>query len=266
MRSKRTSAEKAMTEWATFTVLILQQRDGAFTRYAAFLFVLAGIGVILSIWALGKTLARKRTEALQNAAMMIGFTFGGEEWPDKGRAPKLGTELFGKGHSRQIKNIMTGTGGGLRISLFDYAYTIGSGKNSQTYRQSVASFSKDDASLPYFALRPANVLDKAWDAVAHKNIHFEAAPEFARRYVLRGALPEKVQELFTPGLISFAEGLDAREKWHIEGAGDTLVVYRLSKKVAPEKLRDFLDQTSAIASGFFSFAATPAAAVPSSNW
>lgn len=250
--------------WVRPFVAMQQSVEPAWQRELAFLLVVLVAAALVGIWKLQKAFARKRTLALQNAATMIGFTFGGEEWPDKGRAPALDTELFGKGHGRQVKNIMMGTGGGLRISLFDYAYTIGSGKNSQTYRQSVASFSKDGASLPDFALRPANVLDKAWDAVAHKNIHFESAPEFARRYVLRGALPERVQELFTPGLISFAEGLDARKKWHIEGAADTLVVYRLSKKVAPEKLREFLDETSAIGSGFFSFAGTPTTAGASS--
>lgn len=228
----------------------------AWQRELAFLLVMIVAAALVGIWGLQKFLSRKRTQALQDASVMIGFTFGGEEWPDKGRAPLLETELFGKGHSRQARNIMMGSGGGLRISLFDYAYTVGTGKNRQTYTQSVASFSKDGASLPYFALRSANALSGALDAVAHKNIHFEAAPEFARRYVLRGALPEKVEELFTPGLISFAEGLDAREKWHIEGAGDALFVYRAAKKVAPEKLRDFLDQTSAIGTGFFSFATT----------
>lgn len=246
-----------MIRWTTFAVSVPPHGDDAFTRYAAFLFVLAGIGVILSIWALGKTLARKRTEALQNAATMIGFTFGGEDWPDKGRAPMLETELFGKGHGHQVKNILAGSAAGFRASLFDYTFVQGTGKNSQSYTQTVATFSKDGASLPCFELHEASTWDRAWDAVAHKNIHFEAAPEFSRPYVLRGALPEKVQELFTPGLISFLEGLDAREKWRIEGAGDTLVVYRPSKKVAPEKLRDFLDQTSAVASGFFSFAAQP---------
>jgi len=228
--------------------------DEAFARYAAFLFMLAGVGVIVALWALTRALARKRTQALADAAVRIGFVFGGEEWPDKGRAPILETALFGKGHEHEVKNILAGSAAGFRASIFDYTFVVGSGKNSQRYTQTVATFSKDGASLPYFELHSASAWNRAWDAVTHKNIHFESAPEFAQQYVLRGALQEKVRELFTPGLISFVEGLDAREKWHMEGADDTLVIYRMSKKAAPEKLRDFLDQTSAIASGFFSFA------------
>jgi len=242
---------------AFVTAFQSSRRDDAFTRYGAFLFVLAGVGIIVAIWALGKALGRKRTQALADAAVRIGFVFGGEEWPDKGRAPVLETALFGRGHGHEVKNILAGSAAGFRTSLFDYTFIQGTGRNSQRYTQTVATFSKDGAYLPYFELRPANLLSRAWDAVAHKDIRFDANPEFAQRYVLRGALPEKVRDLFTPGLISFVEGLDAREKWHIEGADDMLIAYRMSKKVAPDKLRDFLDQTSAIASGFFSFAGSP---------
>ena len=238
--------------------LALFQSSGhdAFTRYAPFIFALAGVGFIVGLWTLGKALGRKRTQALADAAVRIGFVFGGEDWPDKGRAPVLETALFGKGHDRKVKNIMVGSAAGFRASLFDYTFVIGGGRSSQRYTQTVATFSKDGASLPYFELRPSNLLSRAWDAVAHKDIRVDGNPEFAQRYVLRGALPEKVHDLFTPGLISFMEGLDTREKWHIEGADDTLVIYRMSKKVPPDSLRDFLDQTSSIASGFFTFAAS----------
>lgn len=244
-----------MIRSTTFAVLTFQHGDDAFTRYAAFLFVLAGVGVIISIWALGRALGRKRTQALEEAAVRMGFTFGGDEWPDKGRAPMLETALFGKGHGHEVKNIAFGGAAGFRASVFDYTFIEGTGRNSQRYTQTVATFSKDRASLPYFELHEASTWDRAWDVVAHKNIHLETAPEFSRRYVLRGALPDKVSELFSPALISFVEGLDTKEKWRIEGTDDTLVVYRIRKKAAPEKLRDFLDQTSAIASGFFSLAA-----------
>lgn len=205
--------------------------DGSSPEPRTIVFALAilAAATLVGIWKFGNALSRKRTEALTTAAIEIGFTFGGEEWPDRGRAPLLSTKLFGEGYDHQIKNIMIGSGAGSRISLFDYSFVVGTGKSQHTYAQTVAAFSKDDVYLPYFAMRPANLLDKAWDTLAHKNIHFDANPEFARRYVLQGALPEKVRDLFTPGLISFAEGLDPHEKWHIEGAGNTLVVYRAEK-------------------------------------
>jgi len=226
--------------------------DGSSPSQQTIVFAIAILvaATFVGTWQLRNALSRKRTAALTNAAIGIGFTFAGEDWPDKGRAPLLETELFGKGHSHEIKNTMIGSGSGFRISLFDYSFVVGGGKSQQTYAQTVAAFSKDDIYLPYFAMRSANILDKAWDTLAHKNIHFDAHPECARRYALQGALPEKVRELFAPSLISFVTGLDSHEKWHIEGAGNTLFVYRASKKVAPDQLRNFLDQTTAVATGF----------------
>ena len=220
-----------------------------------FAIAILAAGTLLGIWQLRNALSRKRTAALTTAAIEIGFTFAGET-----RAPYLQMALFGKGHSHKFENIMIGDRAGLMVRLFDYSFTEGGGKSQYTYTQTVATFSKDDGSLPYFELRPVNILDRAWDAVAHKNIHFDAEPEFARRYVLQGALPEKVRALFTPSLISFLDGLDAHGKWHIEGVGGTLVVYRADKKTAPEQMRTFLEQTSQIATTFLSFARIEATA------
>jgi hypothetical protein len=98
-------------------------------RTIVFALAILAAGTLLGIWKFRNALSRRRTQALTNAAIEIGFTFGGEDWPDKGRAPLLETELFGKGHSHEIKNIMIGSGSGFRISLFDYSFVVGGGKS-----------------------------------------------------------------------------------------------------------------------------------------
>jgi len=243
-----------MTGLASFWLVLAASGNSKPDDRGATLFAALFVAVIAGIWAIKKALDRKRTRALSDAAAEIGFTFCGEDWTDKSHAPLLETALFGKGHGHRFRNIMTSDRAGFRVSLFDYSFTVGGGRNQQTYTQTVATFSKDDASLPYFELRPANLFDKAWDAVTHKNIHFDTDSEFARRYVLQGALPEKVRELFTRGLVSFVDGLDSQQKWHIEGAGRTLVIYRAKKKEPVEQMRTFLEQTTAIAAPFLSFA------------
>src|ERR1017187_4965542 len=100
-------------------------------------------------------------------------------------------------------------------------------------------------------MRPSGMVDKVWDALVHRNIHFESNPEFSRRYVLRGALRNRVCLLFTPALLAFLEGLDPQKKWRIEGAGETLFLYRHAKKTPPAELRMLVDDTSSLASGFF---------------
>jgi len=205
---------------------------------------------VLVLMALQKIVSRKRTRALSETAPLLGLTFVGGAWTSEHSAPHLETALLARGRSKEFKNIMCGSRDGFRVSLFDYTFIVGSGRNSATYAQTVACFSKDSLSLPTFELRPCGIVDKGWDALAHKNIHFESDPDFSRRYVLRGTLEDKVRSLFGPSLLEFAERIAPEEKWHIEGDADTLIVYRLSKKTPPEALQMFLDQTATLASGF----------------
>jgi hypothetical protein len=67
-------------------------------------------------------------------------------------------------------------------------------------------------------------------------------------------LEEKVRVLFTPGLVSYLENLDARSNWRIEAMDTTLIVYRLGKKTCPDLLRSFLDDTTSVACSFFDLA------------
>jgi len=212
------------------------------------------VGGLFAIWAIRKHLVRKRADALRTEALGLGLSFEGDEWTERSRAPLLETALFGKGHSPEFRNVMTGSCNGLKVSMFDYSFAEGSGRSTQYYRQTVGAFSKPSAYLPYFEMRPSGAFDTVWDGLAHNNIHFESDPEFSRRYVLRGALNDKVQSLFTPALRAFLEGVEPHEKWRIEGTGDTLILYRYAKRTSPAELRTFLDHTSSIAAGFFGLA------------
>ena len=213
--------------------------------------VALAVGGLVAAWAIQRRLDHNRTEALRTEAQRLGLNFEDADWTDRHRAPVLKTALFARGHSAKFKNIMTGSRDGLKISILDYSFTEGSGRSTRNYRQTVGAFSKACAYLPSFEMRPSGTADKIWESLAHKNMHFGSNPEFSRRYVLRGALDDKVRLLFAPSLLAFLEGLDPQKKWHIEGAGDTLILYRDAKRTPPAELRMFVEDTSALASGFF---------------
>jgi hypothetical protein len=207
------------------------------------------IGVILSISA---AFARKRTQALTAVALQIGFNFEGNNWNDPGKGESLKTTLFTKGRSRTFRNIMSGSSGGFPVSVFDYSYVVGYGRSQRTCAQTIATFSKSGLQMPEFAMEPKGLMGKIGDAFTHKNINFESHPEFSRHYQLRGPDQEKTRALFSPGLLSFIENLDRKKNWSLEGSGDTLFIYRASKKTKPEDLRTFLEETTAVASSFVS--------------
>jgi hypothetical protein len=215
------------------------------------------VGGILAAWAIQKRLDSKRTDELKTEAQRFGFNFEGEDWTDRRLAPRLETALFSKGRRPRFNNIMTGSRDGLKVSMFDYSFTEGGGRNARKRTQTIGAFSKTGAGLPYFEMRPSGMFDKIADVLFHRNIHFESRPEFSRRFVLRGALKNRIYLLFTPALLAFVEGIDPQKKWRIEGVGDTLILYRYAKKTPAAEVQMFVDDTSSIAGGFFDLQRTP---------
>jgi hypothetical protein len=210
----------------------------------AFLITVAATVVISKIY-----LARKRKLALTNVALQLGFRFEGEDWSDQSRAPQLETALFGRGgRQKEFRNIMAGDRDGFVVSFFDY--TFGAGKNAVT--QTVAAFTQE-SELPFFEVAPLDLLHKLGDTVVHKRIRFEFNPGFSDRFRLVGPDEDRIRKVFAPGLLSFFESVDEKLKWHVEGGGRTLVIYRLRKIVKAEDFPRFVDESTTMAKAFFSF-------------
>jgi hypothetical protein len=151
---------------------------------------------------------------------------------------------------------MTGNSSGLRAALFDYSYMTGGGGEARNNEQTCAAFLKTGADLPTFDLAPVGIMQKVGDALGQKGIRFDAYPEFSQRYHLGTTDESKTRDLFKPPLLALLNGLDAQKKWRLEGAGQTLIVYRAGKRVKPAELRAFLDEAGALASSFFGLAST----------
>jgi hypothetical protein len=208
--------------------------------------------IVFAVLVVFKSMQGKnRTQALQVLAQQIGFTFKGEVWNNQPKNHRFGTPLFGKGRSPVFENVMVGTSAGLETSLFDYSYTVSSGKSSRTYTQTVAAYSQE-LWLPEFELRPEGFLDRIGEAFVHNDIDFESHPNFSQRFLLRGREVDTIRELFSPALLTFLENLPADEEWHIEGRVNNLVLYRSDETMATEGFRSFLERTSSIAKIFFS--------------
>lgn len=208
-------------------------------------YVAAILAVVASIWGVSAFLARKRSDALAATSGQIGFTFSIK---DEQQAPHLQTALFKKGHSRKFRNIMTGSAEGMRAVLFDYQCTIGRGRYAHTFKQTIAAYSKTGARLPIFEIRPRNLWQRI---VGVKAINFDSHPEFMGRCYVASDDEMKTRQLLTVGLLSFLEGLAPSKKWRLEGEGETLLIYASEKRVKPQNLQAFLQETSSLAAQFF---------------
>jgi len=201
--------------------------------------ILAGVAVLLAAvygttWYLGK----KRAQALQALAAALSFTFTARG--DDMLIGELGEfHLFSQGYRRRISNVLQGKFNLVPVTVMDYKYTTGGGKSSHTWNQTVLVFDSDKLQLPRFLLRPENLIDKIESAFGYKDINFDTAPVFSKKYLLRGENEAAVRNTFNGGILQYYEqhpGLST------EADGKKLIFYRTSKVVPPDKIQAFLQE------------------------
>jgi hypothetical protein len=186
---------------------------------------------------------RERTEALRRVAEMAGLAF--EPKADIAAVRSLGdVQLFARGHSKQVTNLMTGRLGDQQVAVFDYRYTTGSGKSSRTDTQTVVLLPSAQNFLPDLQMVPENPLSRLWESFGYQDIDIESSPEFSRRYIVRGADEAAIRAALYPGATSyFAE----HEGWTVEVQSGTVGIYRGDNRPKPDDMRTFIDEACAAA-------------------
>jgi hypothetical protein len=203
--------------------------------------IVSGIAVVgLSIFALAAYLDHQRTQAIKQIAEKMGLQFKGEG--QAGLIASLGhLDLFSKGRSKQARNLIFGDTEEVKLYLFDYYYTTGSGKNSSRHSQTVAYFQAPDMRLPQFTLQPESFLHWVAESLGFQDIDFETHPDFSKKFVLKGPEEQQVRELFRPQLLEYFEQ-QAPDQLSVQGAGDQLVVFVANQKQSPTGLKSFMDK------------------------
>ena len=198
--------------------------------------VVGSIVMIALIVMIARYYEKQRTEALQAVATSIGLTFAGA--PSDSFLPSLSKfALFSHGHSKKARNLMTGIIDGIEMSIFDYRYTTGGGKNSHTHHQTVLLLRSPALDLPAFSLRPEHVFHKIGKAFGYQDINWDTHPVFSDKYLLRSSDELAIRDVFTSDILEYYE---ERPGLSTEANGGQLIFFRASKKVKPEDLPGFL--------------------------
>ena len=185
---------------------------------------------------------KKRTSEFAQMAQQIGFTFLGETW----RGPVLSTvdkTCIVQRTRGGFRNVMTGSAGGLDVTIFDYVYQAG----KSTVTLTLAAFAHS-RQLPPFELRSENLVDKIGETFVHRDIDFDSNPEFSKRYFLQSPDETGTRGLFTPGLLAYFEQIPPDQQWHIESSDNSLILYRYRQFVKAAEIPQFLNDASTIAS------------------
>jgi hypothetical protein len=203
--------------------------------------------VLIALWVFVLvTQERDREQTFQKAAQRQGWRYlpsANELIETYGVLP-----LFGRGRERLTSNVIQGGSGNRPNAVFDFqytlGYTLGSESDDAALRQTVAVFHLPDAHLPHFTLEPCGTTHPIEGLFGYGEIDFMQVPGFSKVYRMRGQDVVQVQECFRPDVLA---RFQQEPGWHVEGAGDQLVVYRAGIRIEPQDLPAFIDGTSRIA-------------------
>ena len=101
-------------------------------------------------------------------------------------SPLSHLHLFSRGHSQRAHNVLIRQEGDAQVAVFDYRYTVGHGKNSQRYKQTVIHFRSDKLNLPCFNLRPESIFHKIGSVFGYQDIDFDNELEKFELYWTEG--------------------------------------------------------------------------------
>ncbi len=203
--------------------------------------------IILVIVAYAFWLEKKRREELKRYAGRMGFSFSPKK--DANLLSAIGNmSIFRKGYARKAYNIMKGDMNRIHWTVFDYKYTVGGGKSSHTYSQTVGRAQLHDSSLPKFSLGPESFFHKIGDMLGYKDIDFDSNPDFSKRYLLKGPDESAIRKLFSNDIIHFFE--NRKDAINVEADGNMMIIYMSGRRVKPENLRAFVADASEIVDVF----------------
>ena len=209
------------------------------------MFVLVFGGLVAVIFYLD----RRRSDKIQGIAARLGYTFRRKP-TDADRALIGGCHIANTGHSHITSNVIdVAQTDELRMTTFDHVYTIGYGKSSQQYKQTISRMQSSVLNLPSFVLFPETFFSKIGKLFGGKDINFPEAPLFSKKYILRGPDEAAIRSLFTPTLLQSLGGLD--RPITIDSTGDTLFVFRSGRRAKPEEIEAYVNEAKQVLAQLF---------------
>lgn len=109
--------------------------------------------------------------------------------------------LFNKGDSHKIFNTISGSKNGCHVSIFDYTYTTGSGKNKRTHKNSVCLLNILQC-FPDLFIRPENIIDKIAGVIGLDDIDFESK-EFSNRFYVKSSDKKFAYAVIHPQMMNY---------------------------------------------------------------
>ncbi len=136
----------------------------------------------------------------------------------------LDFHLFKKGGRKIISPLIVHKKDDLEFSsLFDYAYTVSTGKSSATFRQTVYFRYSKMLALPHFIMVPEKWYHRLGNYFGMQDIDFVEYPAFSQNYLLQGSDEEYIRYHFNhPDMIGY---FNQQGFYSLEGMNYLMVLY-----------------------------------------
>jgi hypothetical protein len=197
-------------------------------------FILLPIFGLLALYGFVSSMVRKKF--FYDFAISIGFTYRG-----KALSEEFEGSLFNNGHSRHVNNLIEGRIDEKEVKIFDYSYTIGSGKNKTTYRFNIAEI-VFKYHLPLIVLtEKTGFFNMTPDIDVEKNpVKLQLEGDFNKFFNLETEKEFEIEvlQIFTPDLMN-----DLCDKWKhlsLETTDDRLYIYENKMVDNTDELETFV--------------------------
>lgn len=201
------------------------------------------IGVAAAVIALAVYLNWRRRKGLEELAASMGLEFS-PEGPGPDELQGTGLEIFRLGRSRKAYNFIKVRGAAADISVFDYQYTVGSGKHSQTHSFTLALIAGLRCEVPRFELKPETLLYKLGEAIGFKDIDLPAFPELSDKYRLTAPDEAAVHMFFTPRRAAWFE---TNPGLKVQGAPGHVAFFRRDGHLPVSSWQPFIEEAKVFA-------------------
>ena len=181
---------------------------------------------------------KKRQLAIQATADQLGLAYQQTRPVEfDGRIVKY--KVLQQGSNRQSSNFIVAQTDQASLVLFDHRYTVGSGKNKSTHRQTVAWMTGQQLQAPHFILSPESWVDRLVDKISKKDIDFVEDPEFSKLHVLHGDDAEAIRKFFTS---KRRAALNQLSRPTVECFPGEFILYRPGLQVSADKLKELMNE------------------------
>jgi hypothetical protein len=186
---------------------------------------------------------KERRQALEAFAKQKGYAFEAKDSYGI-RAFFKDMKLFKHGAPKSLNVIQRREEAFDYSGVFDYHYTVSTGKSSHTYKQTVYFRIHNDLMLPDFRLFPEKWFHQVQKWFGMQDINFVSYPEFSQNFVLQGQQPDFIWKLFQ--YQKLVEFFNVNRSWSVEAVGKFFVMYQPTILQPAKEMQKFLKTGDAL--------------------